>query len=255
MWQLLSPMILFLLVSAGPRAERPKAMVVLEPEWTRILTWDRVTLRCQGPYGPGDPPTQWWHNGSLISHQASSYDITAARLEDSGEYKCQTNLSKASDPVQLEVHATWLLLQAPRWVFQEGETIRLRCHSWQNKKVWKVQYFQDGRGKRFFHSNSEFHIPKATRKHSGSYFCRGIIGTKNESSEAVDITVQGPPIPSTSTLLPHWYQIAFFLVLVLLYAVVTGLFLVVQRDLRRSMETGKDRKVTWSRDPQDKLEQ
>ncbi|XP_077616191.1 low affinity immunoglobulin gamma Fc region receptor III-A-like isoform X1 [Crocuta crocuta] len=252
MWQLLSPTALLLLVSAGTRAaDPPKAIVVLEPQWDRILISDSVTLRCQGAYPPGDNSVQWWHNGSLISHQASSYFIAAASVEDSGEYKCQTGASEASDPVQLEVHIGWLLLQASRWVFQEGETIRLRCHSWKNKTVWKVQYFQNGEGKKFSHINSEFHIPKATSKHNGSYFCRGIIGKKNESSEAVYITIQGPPSPSTSPLLPHWYQIAFFLVLALLYAVDTGLFLVVQRGLRSLMEKGKNSKVTWSRDPQD----
>lgn len=57
----------------------------------------------------------------------------------------------------------------------------------------KVQYFQDGRGRKFSYQNTEFHIPKATRQHGGSYFCRGIIGTLNVSSEAVNITVLGEP--------------------------------------------------------------
>lgn len=87
--------------------------------------------------------------------------------------------------------SAWLLLQAPQWVFQEGEPIRLRCHSWKNVQVQKVQYFRDGRGQKFSYNNMEFHIPKATRKHGGSYFCRGIIGTLNVSSEAANITVLG----------------------------------------------------------------
>lgn len=249
MWRLLSPTVLFLLASAGPRADLPKATVLLEPEWTRVLTLDSVTLKC---HPPGNDSAQWWHNGSLISHQAPSYVIASAEVEDSGEYKCQTALSKASDPVRLDVRAGWLVLQAPRWVYQPGEAIRLRCHSWRNQPVWKVQYFQDGRGKKFFPYNSEFHIPKATSEHNGSYFCRGLIGTKNESSEAVNIIIQGPPVPSTSMLLPPWHQVAFFLVTALLFAVDTGLYVAVQRHLRSSREKGKDSKVTWSRDLQDK---
>ncbi|XP_042832062.1 low affinity immunoglobulin gamma Fc region receptor III-A isoform X1 [Panthera tigris] len=250
MWRLLSPTALLLLVSAGTRAaDLSKAMVVLEPEWNRVLFLDSVILRCQGAYPPGDNSAQWWHNESVIPHRAPSYSIKAARSEDSGEYKCQTGLSEASDPVQLEVHIGWLLLQAPRWVFQEGDTIQLRCHSWKNKTVQKVQYFQNGRGKMFFHNNSDFYIPKATSKHSGSYFCRGLIGNKNESSEAVNITVQGPPVPSTSTFLPHWYRIAFFLVTALLFVVDTGLHVAVQRDLQSSVKEWKDGKVTWSQGP------
>lgn len=106
--------------------------------------------------------------------------------------------------------AAWLLLQAPRWVFQEGEPIRLRCHSWNGVRVVKVQYFQDGRGRKYFYRNTEFHIPKATREHGGAYFCRGIIGILNVSSEAVNITVLGErgaglrgPEPHTWGVSPH----------------------------------------------------
>ena len=64
-----------------------------------------------------------------------------------------------------------------------GEPIKLKCHSWKKTPVAKVQYFQNGRGKKYSHENSDFYIPEAKLEHSGSYFCRGIIGSKNESSE------------------------------------------------------------------------
>lgn len=106
--------------------------------------------------------------------------------------------------------SAWLLLQAPQWVFQEGEPISLQCHSWKNVTVRKVQYFQDGRGKQFSYKNTKFHIPKAMRRHGGSYFCRGIIGTHNVSSEAANITVLGErgaglrgPEPRTWGVGPH----------------------------------------------------
>ncbi|KAK2509299.1 hypothetical protein MC885_009686 [Smutsia gigantea] len=190
MWQLPPPMSLLLLVAAGMRADLPKAMLLLDPIWNRVLRMDRVTLKCEGAHPAGNSSTHWWHNDSLLSNKAPSYFIPAAKDTDSGDYRCQTGLSALSDPVQLDVHPDWLLLQASQWVYQEGDTIWLRCHSWKNTPVRKVQYFQDGIGRMFFHNNSEFHIPKAARKHSGSYFCRGIIGKKNESSEAVNITVQ-----------------------------------------------------------------
>uniref|UniRef100_A0A2I3TKZ4 Ig-like domain-containing protein n=1 Tax=Pan troglodytes TaxID=9598 RepID=A0A2I3TKZ4_PANTR len=82
----------------------PKAVVFLETQWYRVLEKDDVTLKCQGAYSPEDNSTQWFHNESLISSQASSYFIAAATVYDSGEYRCQTSLSTLSDPVQLEVH-------------------------------------------------------------------------------------------------------------------------------------------------------
>lgn len=89
------------------------------------------------------------------------------------------------------VLAGWLLLQAPRWELRVGEPLRLRCHSWKNVTVRKVQYFQNRRGQKFSYRNTEFSIPHARRSHSGSYFCRGMIGTLNVSSEAVHISVEG----------------------------------------------------------------
>ncbi|XP_045403142.1 low affinity immunoglobulin gamma Fc region receptor III-A isoform X3 [Lemur catta] len=240
-------------VSAGMQAaDPPKAVVFLEPSWDRVLRDDSVTLKCQGDYSPGNTSTEWFHNGSLISSQNSSYFIAAARVEDSGEYRCQTSLSMLSDPVQLEVHNGWLVLQAPRWVFQQGEPIHLRCHSWKNTLVHSVTYLQNGKGRRFFHQNSDYHIPTATPDHSGSYFCRGLVGKKNVSSETMNIIVQGSTSPSVSPSFPPWHQIAFCLVMVLLFAVDTGLYFSLQRNLRSSPRDWKDHKFKWSKDPQDK---
>ncbi|XP_027960479.1 low affinity immunoglobulin gamma Fc region receptor III-like isoform X1 [Eumetopias jubatus] len=248
MRQLLPSTVLLLLVSAGTQAaDLTKAVVVLEPPYSRILTFDSVTLKCEGTYPLGDNSTQWLHNGTLISNQ-TSYFIKAASVENSGEYRCRKGLSELSDPVQLEVHMGWLLLWVPRQVFQEGEPIRLRCHSWKNKSVWNVQYFQNGKSKKFSYGNSDFHIPAATSKHSGSYFCRGLIGKKNESSEPVDIIIQGSAVPSPSPLL-HWPQIPFSLVMVLLFAVDTGLYFAVQRDLHSSTRGWKNSKVSWKQGP------
>ena len=115
-------------------------------------------------------------------------------------------------PVFSLCSAGWLLLQASRWVVKLGEPIKLKCHSWKKTPVAKVQYFQNGRGKKYSHENSDFYIPEAKLEHSGSYFCRGIIGSKNESSESVQITVQGktcaalksPETPVLGILHSHW---------------------------------------------------
>ncbi|XP_015107517.1 low affinity immunoglobulin gamma Fc region receptor III-A-like isoform X1 [Vicugna pacos] len=249
MWQLLLSTALLLLVSAGTQAaDLPKAVVLLDPQWDQVLKDDTVTLKCLGDYALGDSSTKWWHNGSFISNQASSFTIEA-NVEDSGEYKCQTSLSALSDPVHLEVHVDWLLLQAPQRVVKEGEPIWLRCHSWKNRPVHKVQYFRNGRGQMFYHWNSYFNISKATLEHSGSYFCRGLIGNKNESSKAVDITVKGLENPP---FFPTWHQIALCLLLGLLFAVDTGLYFSVQRDLRSSKKDWRGAKVTWSQGSQDK---
>ncbi|XP_002809929.2 low affinity immunoglobulin gamma Fc region receptor III-A isoform X1 [Pongo abelii] len=254
MWQLLLPTALLLLVSAGMQTEDlPKAVVFLQPQWYRVLEEDSVTLKCQGAYSSEDNSTQWFHDESLISSQASSYFIAAAGIKDSGEYRCQTSLSTLSDPVQLEVHTGWLLLQAPRWVFKEEDSIHLRCHSWKNKALHKVTYLQNGKGRKYFHQNSDFYIPKATLKDSGSYFCRGLLGNKNVSSETLNITItQGLAVSTASSFFPPGYQVSFCLVMVLLFAVDTGLYFSVKRNIRSSTRDWKDHKFKWRKDLQDK---
>ncbi|XP_048212788.1 low affinity immunoglobulin gamma Fc region receptor III-A-like isoform X2 [Perognathus longimembris pacificus] len=250
MKQLLPLTVLLLLVSAGMTVDLPKAVVLLDPPWDRVLQEDSVTLKCQGTYPPGDNATQWLHNGSRISEQTFSYFIESARVEDSGEYRCQTGLSTLSDPVQLEVHIGWLLLQTTQQVFQEGETIWLKCHSWKNKPVQKVTYLRNGKGMKYFHWNSDFYIPDATHNHSGSYFCRGLIGHRNTSSEAVNIIVQGPASATVSRML-LWHQITFCLVMGVLFAINTGLYFSVWKNLRNSMEDRRKYKFQWSLDVQE----
>ncbi|XP_003735214.3 low affinity immunoglobulin gamma Fc region receptor III-A-like [Callithrix jacchus] len=253
MWQLLLPTALLLLVSAGMRAEDlPKAVVSLEPQWNRVLEKDFVTLKCQGTSLPEDNSTQWFHNGKLISSQDSSYFIASVRVDDSGEYRCQTRLSTRSDPVQLEVHTGWLLLQASQWIYKEGDRIHLRCHSWKNTPLHKVTYLQNGKGKKYFHQNSDFFIPKATLKDNGSYFCRGLVGGKNVSSESVNITVIQDSTSSKSPVFLPGYQVSFCLVMVFLFAVDTGLYFSVKSNIRSSKRDWKDHKFKWSKDPQNK---
>nr|H0VDZ8.2 RecName: Full=Low affinity immunoglobulin gamma Fc region receptor III-A; Short=IgG Fc receptor III-A; AltName: Full=CD16-2; AltName: Full=FcgammaRIV; AltName: CD_antigen=CD16a; Flags: Precursor [Cavia porcellus] len=249
MWHLLPPSALLLLISSVTKAADPsKAVVLLDPPWVRVLTDDNVTLTCQGAYPPENNNTRWFHNGThIVGSQAPSYLISGIKVENSGKYQCQTDLSPLSDSVQLQVHADWLVLQTSKWVFQKGESIRLRCHSWKNKRLYKVTYLQNGKPKKFFHNNSEFHIPEATVNHTGSYYCRGLIGHNNKSSGIVAITFQADFAgPSIAPLFPLWQQIAFCLMMGLLFAVDTGLYFFVRRDLRRSMVHKEEYNFKWS---------
>ncbi|XP_076794063.1 low affinity immunoglobulin gamma Fc region receptor III-A-like [Arvicanthis niloticus] len=250
MWQLLLSTALVLTAFSGIQAGLQKAVVILDPEWVRVLEEDNVTLRCQGTFSPEDNSTKWFHNESLILHQDANYFIKSARVNNSGMYRCKTALSTLSDPVRLDVHIGWLLLQTTNWWFQEGDPIRLRCHSWKNKAVNKVTYLQNGKGKKYFHKNSEFCIPKATHNDSGSYFCRGLIGQKNKSSASFYISIGDPTSPLSS--FPPWHQITFCLLIGLLFAIDTMLYFSVQRGLQSSVADYEEPKFHWSKEPQDK---
>ncbi|XP_020945180.1 low affinity immunoglobulin gamma Fc region receptor II-like isoform X2 [Sus scrofa] len=240
--------LLFLAPVPGTRV-LPKAEVKLQPAWINVLQEDSVTLTCQGDHDPGNTTTQWFHNGNFTWTENQPSFSFKARRASSGYYRCQTAYSSLSDPVHLDVISDWLLLQTPSLVFQEGEPIVLRCHSWRNKPLHKVVFFQNGKSKKFSYVESSLSIPHANHSHSGEYHCTGSIGKTSHSSQPVNITVQGPAI---LFIFPPWYQITFYLAMGLLFAVDTGLYFSVQRDLQCSKGEWKNSKVRWSQGPQDK---
>ncbi|XP_041518582.1 low affinity immunoglobulin gamma Fc region receptor II-like [Microtus oregoni] len=183
---------------AGTHADLPKAMVKLEPPWIQVLKEDSVTLKCEGTHNPGNYSTQWLHNGSSLRSQVRPNYTFKATVNDSGEYQCRLEENILSDPVQLEVIADWLLLQTPQLVFEEGETIILRCHSWRSKPLNKITLYQNGKSIKYRQSNGNFSISKANHSHSGDYHCTGYLGKGQYKSRSVTITVQVPRSSSSS---------------------------------------------------------
>ncbi|XP_037589610.1 low affinity immunoglobulin gamma Fc region receptor II-a isoform X9 [Cebus imitator] len=194
LWLLQLLTVLLLLASADSQAAPPKAVLKLEPPWIYVLQEDSVTLMCQGAHSPESDSTQWFHSGNLIPTQKQPSYTFKANNNDSGEYRCQTGRTSLSDPVHLTVLSEWLAIQTPRLEFQEGETIMLRCHSWKDKPLVKVTFFQNGKSKKFSRLDTSFAIPQANHSHSGDYHCTGSVGHTLRSSKPVTITVQASSI-------------------------------------------------------------
>ncbi|XP_051003786.1 LOW QUALITY PROTEIN: low affinity immunoglobulin gamma Fc region receptor II-like [Acomys russatus] len=177
---------------AGTHADLPKAVVKLEPPWIQVLKDDSVTLKCEGTHNPGNYSTQWLHNERSISGQVQPNYTFKATVNDSGEYRCRMGQTSLSDPVHLGVISDWLVLQTPKLMFEEGETIMLRCHSWMNKRLRRVLVYQNEKAVKFHHFEDTFSISNANHRHSGDYYCQGFLGWLPFSSKPVTITVQGP---------------------------------------------------------------
>nr|XP_060500464.1 low affinity immunoglobulin gamma Fc region receptor II-b isoform X3 [Panthera onca] len=198
----------------------PKAVVDLEPPWILVLREDNVTLKCQGAHTAGDHSIRWFHNGSSIPTQVRPNYSFKATEKDRGEYACQTDQTSLSDPVYLDVFSDWLVLQTPSLVFQKGEPIVLRCHSWRNKPLYKITFFQNGKSKQFSPMNSTFSIPRANLSHSGEYHCTGLIGRSLQASQPVAITVQGSSWSDSSLTVMIAVAVAGIAAVAILAAVV-----------------------------------
>uniref|UniRef100_A0A8C9PXE3 Ig-like domain-containing protein n=1 Tax=Spermophilus dauricus TaxID=99837 RepID=A0A8C9PXE3_SPEDA len=254
--QTLGPMllwtaVLFLAPVAGI-PDLPKAVVKLEPPWIQVLQEDNVSLKCQGTRNPENHSTQWFHNGSPIPGQTQPSYKFKAKNNNNGEYRCQMDKTSLSDPVHLDVFSDWLLLQTSQLVFQEGDTIVLRCHSWRNNPLNKITFYQNGNSKQFSHFNANFSIPSANHSHSGDYYCRGSVGRTPYSSKNVTITVQR--LKSTHSLLEMIIvPVVIGIVVVAIVAiVVVTIYLKRKRtsanviDSEDAAKTGAENTITYS---------
>uniref|UniRef100_A0A8C6EXJ1 Fc gamma receptor Ia n=1 Tax=Marmota marmota marmota TaxID=9994 RepID=A0A8C6EXJ1_MARMA len=213
------------------------AVITLQPPWVSVFQDEQVTLLCEGPQRPGDNSTWWFLNGTAIQTLTSKYSITAARVSESGEYRCQTGLSVPSDPVQLEIH--WLLLQISSRVVTEGEPLTLRCHAWKNKLVYNVLFYQNGKAFQFSPPNSELTIQKTNTSHNGVYHCSGMgrhhytsggvtVTTSLASDSIFSLSVSGLQLPT-----PVWFNILFYLSVGIIFLVNTVLCVMIHKELQR----------------------
>ena len=230
----------------------PKAVVKLEPPWIQVLKEDMVTLMCEGTHNPGNSSTQWFHNWSSIRSQVQSSYTFKATVNDSGEYRCQMEQTRLSDPVDLGVISDWLLLQTPQRVFLEGETITLRCHSWRNKLLNRISFFHNEKSVRYHHYSSNFSIPKANHSHSGDYYCKGSLGRTLHQSKPVTITVQGPKSSRSLPVLTIVAAVTGIAVAAIVIILVSLVYLKKKQvpdnppDLEEAAKTEAENTITYS---------
>ncbi|KAM9001915.1 Fc receptor-like protein 4 isoform X1 [Sarcophilus harrisii] len=180
-----------------------KAIMHLSPPWTTVFSGENVTLTCHG-INSFTPGTIWWYKNQQLQGIWSTVSI---QTNQAGEYRCQTQDSALSDPVNLVVSSDLLILQTPYSVF-EGDTLVLRCRG-RDGTITNMTYYKDGRIFSYFLKHSDFSISRVGLSYSGKYHCTGvftfIIVPWEKSSRKVDLQVQElftPPKLKTITSEP-----------------------------------------------------
>jgi hypothetical protein len=82
-----------------------------------------------------------------------------------------------------------LLLQASAKVVMEGEPLFIKCHGWNNLKIYKVIYYKDNTALKYMYENQNITITNATRNDTGTYYCEGRVRRLHYTSENLTITV------------------------------------------------------------------
>ncbi|KAM9001920.1 Fc receptor-like protein 3 isoform 3-T3 [Sarcophilus harrisii] len=183
-----------------------KSVVEPRPSWTPILEGEAVTLICHG-VGPLKEERAWWYKNQQSRGILSTNII---QTNQPGEYRCQTQGSTLSDPVNLVFSSDPLILQTPYSVF-EGDTLVLRCRGKNNGTISHMTYYKDKRKLRDLITDFDkfLSLSQVGLNDSSKYQCTRIVSsiwsTWRETSKNVAIQVQelfSPPDLKTTTSEP-----------------------------------------------------
>ncbi|KAM5200630.1 Fc receptor-like protein 5 isoform 3-T4 [Hipposideros larvatus] len=155
---------------SGQFATASKPMISLHPPWTTAFVGERVNLTCNGFPSNSPQETTWFHQYQWTKTSrvipGNTYEV-----QESGKYRCQTQGSGQSDPVNLDFTSDDLILQAAPSVF-EGDTVALRCREKPGSALSAKVMYKDGRYQQALRDGSDFHIHWAAQTHNGWYQCK-----------------------------------------------------------------------------------
>uniref|UniRef100_A0AAY5K267 Ig-like domain-containing protein n=1 Tax=Esox lucius TaxID=8010 RepID=A0AAY5K267_ESOLU len=125
-------------------AERPVAVLTLQPNWTQIFRGETVTLRCD-IQGGGD--TDWEYSWN-INHNTSEYRISPVYTSHTGSYTCEgvkgNRSSIISDDVKQWIYHSRpkaVLSISPQWM-NPGDSVTLNCKVKESSTGWRFSWYK-----------------------------------------------------------------------------------------------------------------
>ncbi|CAN8175516.1 unnamed protein product [Coccothraustes coccothraustes] len=146
------------------------------------VLWDRVTLTCQGSGSTG--ATTWYRNGRRWWQQGRNRLI----VTHSGTYACDRPGSGLSPT--MNISDDWLVLQVPARALLQGDTVTLRCRSWEDNPITSVSFYHEEEELGVFPNGTQLSLSPLQLNHSGRYSCKGRVGSWGwQKSAPVTVTV------------------------------------------------------------------
>ncbi|CAN8175776.1 unnamed protein product [Coccothraustes coccothraustes] len=125
------------------------------------VLWDRVTLTCQGSGSAG--ATTWYRNGQRWWQQGRDRLI----VTHSGTYACHRPGSGLSPT--MNISDDWLVLQVPARALLQGDTVTLRCRSWEDNPITSVSFYHEEEELGVFPNGTQLSLSPLQLNHSGRY--------------------------------------------------------------------------------------
>ncbi|NXL40438.1 FCRLB protein, partial [Glaucidium brasilianum] len=111
-------------VPRSPAGAQP-SQLTLDPPWTPVFVWEKVSLTCRGP--GASVPTRWYMDEQLWKPAGPNLIQFSRDKPSRSSYQCQSPGAELSPPVTLSFSNDWLVLQVPARVLLEGDALPLRC--------------------------------------------------------------------------------------------------------------------------------
>uniref|UniRef100_A0AAY4E9C0 Ig-like domain-containing protein n=1 Tax=Denticeps clupeoides TaxID=299321 RepID=A0AAY4E9C0_9TELE len=177
-----------------------RAVVELATGRPELLSGDSFQLTCHVPEEPSPFWSfQWFRNGRLVGN-ATSYEITKARVQHGGFYTCkgarETELNPqgvmhtlTSPPLKMHVDGGWVILQASTDPMIVQESLILMCRIRGNPIPSEVILYRDGT-EILRHHHNILVIPNLTLDDQGMYWCRATWENKGLSQAAQSLAVK-----------------------------------------------------------------
>ncbi|XP_063295385.1 high affinity immunoglobulin gamma Fc receptor I-like [Pelobates fuscus] len=178
-----------LIVALNNSRAEARPIISTVPDTGKIFNGESITLTCNVDDSYYHYHYNWQINTWKIGIERS-YVIKSAEFKDSGDYTCKgSGTSDRSDPFTLEVSNDWVILQAPRSVY-EGDSPTLRCHHWKGYSAENTIFYKASKVIKESYTESDLYLNIVDKSSAGTYKCSKVIKGKGKHEDSTEITVK-----------------------------------------------------------------
>ncbi|XP_030635204.1 low affinity immunoglobulin gamma Fc region receptor II-b-like, partial [Chanos chanos] len=157
----------------------PPASLIISPNTTQYFTSDSLSLSCEVQSdSTGWTVRRYTDNGEVSdcssdwgSVTGSTCSISSLQSSDSGVYWCQSDSGGNSNPLNITVTDSDVILESPVHPLTEGDTWTLKCRYRYDSSDLRADFYKDG----LVLPNQitgEMTIPTVSKSDEGLYWCK-----------------------------------------------------------------------------------
>ncbi|XP_066500488.1 carcinoembryonic antigen-related cell adhesion molecule 5-like [Hoplias malabaricus] len=154
----------------------PPVSLIISPSRTQHFITNSLSLSCEGHRDSAGWRVRRYTHSEKVSNCSSvpgfTCNISSLSTSDTGVYWCQSESGESSDPVNITVHNSAVILESPVHSVSEGDSLTLRClNRSTNSSLLPADFYKDGVLLQK-QTTVEMTIHKVSKSHEGLYHCK-----------------------------------------------------------------------------------